>query len=354
MNIYDTYFMLAAVEELPPMRTFFHSRYFATNANLDIFGTSRVYVDFMGGSKKMAPFVMPRIGGISILRDGFKTFELEPPNISLKRALTIDQLKERGFGEALNSMMTPADREQQTLINDLRELDDRITRREEWMAVQTILNNGCIMKHITDREDVAFEETEARYYDGADNPAVYTPAAPWAKDDESWRKDVRAMAKALTSRGLPATDLIMSADVGDFVEEDEWFKARLDNRRMDYGSLAPAELPDGATFLGRLNFGGNILNLIISGEDYEGDDGGSVPYLPPGSVIVTAPDCGRTIYGGVTQMEDDETFHTVAGSRVPKYDADKKHDTKEVRLTSKPLMAPRRMNPWMVAKNVFN
>jgi len=279
---------------------------------------------------------------------------LEPPNISIKRALTIDNLKSRGFGEALNSTMTPADREQQILLNDLRELSDRITLREEWMAVNTILNNGCIMKHITDREDVAFEEIEARYYEGEDNPAEYTPASPWTEGDPSWMLDVRAMVKALTSRGLPATDLVMSADVGDFIENDEWVKERLDNRRMEYGELAPVELPDGTTFLGRLNFGGKLLNLLVSEETYEDDAGANVLYLPEGSVIVTAPDCGRTIYGGVTQMEADNSFHTVAGPRVPKFDADKKHDTKEVRLTAKPLKAPKRMNPWQVARNVFD
>ncbi len=358
MNIYDTLFMLAAVEELPLQRSFFHDRYFPTDIMLDIFGTAKVFVDYREGSLKLAPFVVPRVGGISILREGFETHELEPANISVKRPLTIDDLQQRGFGEAFNSQMTPADREQILLMEDHVKLSSLITQTEEWMSAQTILNNGCLMRHKTDRPDV-FKDVEARYYEGDDNPTEYTPATPWtpgteAAPNRSWRDDIRAMAKRLSNRGLPATDLVVSQDVGDFIENDVWVQRILDNRRMDYGHIAPEELTDGTTYLGTLNFGGKLLNVIICDETYEDDNGNNVPYLPDGTVIVTAPKCGHTLYGGVTQMEDDKRFHTFAGKRVPKLDADTNHDTKEIRLTAKPLMAPVRKDPWMVAKNVFN
>ena len=351
MNIYDTYFLLAAVKEIPLSHSFFRDRYFPTSDSLDIFGTSKVLVDFSEGGTKLAPFVVPRIGGVSILRSGFETFELEPPNISLKSTLTNDDLQSRGFGESLMSGLTPADRESVFLMDDMLELDARITRREEWMAVETMLGNGCVMKHITDREDVAFEEIEARYYRGADNPSEYTSAA-WTASN--WRKHVTAMVKRLSARGLPATDLVVAPDVGEFIEMDPWVEKRLDNRRMEYGHIAPKELTDGTTFLGQLNFGGKMLNIIIVEETYEDDKGSTTPYLPDGSAIVTAPDCGHTIYGGVTQMEKDEKRHTHAGKRVPRYFADVKTSVSEIMLTSKPLMAPRRMSPWQVAKDVFN
>ena len=353
MDIYQTYFMLAAIKEILLSHSFFRDRYFPTSTSLDIFGTARVFVDYKEGNYKLAPFVVPRIGGVSILRAGYETFELEPPNISPKRTLTVDHLMTRGFGESLMSGMTPADRAAMILLEDLKELDEYISRREEWMAVETILGNGCVMKHITDREDVAFEEIEVRYYKGVDNPAQYIPDTPWTPGD-SWRKDVKAMAKNLSARGVPATDLVVAPDVGDFIEEDEWFIKRLDNRRMEYGNLAPKELTDGTTFLGNLNFGGKLLNIIVCEETYEDDNGNVTPYLPKGSVIVIGAGCGHTLYGGVTQMEKDEDYYTYAGKRVPKYNADTNRGTKEIILTSKPLMAPKRKAPWMVAKNVFD
>ena len=64
MNIYDTYFMLEAVREIPLEHTFFKERYFPTDTALDIFGTSKVLVDYKEDTQGIAPFVLPRIGAI--------------------------------------------------------------------------------------------------------------------------------------------------------------------------------------------------------------------------------------------------------------------------------------------------
>ena len=62
MNIYDTLYMLAAIEELTPEPTFFKRRYFPTDLAMDVFGTSKVLADYKEGNRKAAPFVVPRIG----------------------------------------------------------------------------------------------------------------------------------------------------------------------------------------------------------------------------------------------------------------------------------------------------
>lgn len=154
MNIYDTYFMLAAVRELPPEHTFFKSRYFPTDTALDVFGTSRVLADYTEATTKKAPFVLPRVGGIPVERDGFSTYDLEPANISVSIPLTMDQLTKRGFGESLLSGATPAERAQYFLVHDLEQLSAMISRTEEVLAVQTMIDNGCVMRHLTDRAGV--------------------------------------------------------------------------------------------------------------------------------------------------------------------------------------------------------
>lgn len=354
MNFYEnTYYLLAAVKELPPERSFFRSRYFPTNQSLDIFGTAKVMVDYMRGDQRMAPFVVPRIGGIPVMRRGFESFELEPANICVSMPLTIDQLQQRGFGEALNSQMTPSDRAKILIMDDLSELDRRITRREEWMAAQTILNNGCMMRHQTERASI-YEDLEARFYKGVNNPSIYTPSAPWAEGNSGWRDDVAAMARMQTRRGYPVTDLVVSPDVGAFMLRDEWVLRMLDNRRFEMGRIEPKLLADGVVHLGALNFGGVMLDILESDETYQDEDGTIKPHLAPGTVIVIAPDCGRTVYGGVTQFEDDGMPHTYAGARVPQYIFTKRPPVRETQLTSKPLMAPKRRDPWVVAKSVFD
>ena len=110
-NFYDTHTLLASVQQLPPLHSFLLDRYFPTNAASDVFATDDVLVEYRKGSKKAAPFVAPRKGGITILREGYTMKRFTPAHIAPKRPLSIDDLKKRGFGEALYTNLTPAQRQ---------------------------------------------------------------------------------------------------------------------------------------------------------------------------------------------------------------------------------------------------
>lgn len=360
MNIYDTYYLLAAVQAMNPEHTFFKRRYAPTDVNLDIFGTSKVLADYKNKGRKAAPFVLPRIGSVSAGREGFSTYELEPANISLSMPLTLDHLSKRGFGESLMSGYTPEDRAKMLLLSDLSDLSARISRTEERLVIDTMLGNGCVMLHQTEREDV-FERVEVKFYDGDNNPALYTPTSKWVHSTVAngvitrgkWYDDICNMVRMLTSAGLPATDLLLSADVAAFIMSDPWVIAALDNRRMEMGRIEPKELTEYVIEHGVLNFGGRKLSLIESCGSYEDAEGNDVPYMPDGSVIVTAPACARGLYGAVSQMEEDRQIHTRAGSRVPRHLCDVRSSVRETELTARPLIVPKTKNPWAVAKDVL-
>ena len=361
MDIYSTYYLLAAVRAMRPEHTFFKRRFFPTNAELDIFATAKVLADYKGKNMKAAPFVIPRIGSVPVGRDGFSTYELEPANISLSIPLTLDQLTKRGFGESLMSSLTPADRATRLQLEDLRDLSVRITRTEEWLAIATMLDNGCIMQHQTETAGV-YEDVPVKFYDGDNNPALYTPGAKWVHStvDENgkitrgkWYDDICNMVRMLTSAGLPATDLLMSSDVATFVMSDPWVQSALDNRRMEVGRIEPKELTEYVIEHGVMNFGGRKLSLIESCGTFEDVSGNNVPYMPDGSVVVTAPGCGKGLYGAVTHMEEDKQFHTRAGTRVPRHLCDVRTSTRETELTARPLLVPCHANPWAAAKDVF-
>ena len=363
ISIYDTYYMLGAVEEIPLEHTFFRNRYFPTNNELDIFGTSRVLADYREKSQKKAPFVLPRIGSIPGTRDGFSTYDLEPANISVSMPLTLDQLNGRGFGESLMSNRTPSERARRMQIQDLAELSSRISRTEELLAVQTILDNGAIMQHRTDRADV-YQNIGVHFYDGNSNPALFTPNNAWTHSTYdsttnswtpgSWYADLCAMIKFLTSHGRPVTELVMASDVGDFLMEDGWVLDMLDNRRVEMGRIEPSVLTEDVYQIGSFNFKGMVLPLLVSTGTYEDDQGEDTPFMPLGTVIAISSNCGRGLYGAVTQMEDDQEFHTFAGMRVPQTIVTKRPPSRETQLTARPLFVPKRSNPWCVAKNVLS
>ena len=352
-NFYDTHHLLASVQQLPPLHTFLLDRYFPTNAASDIFATNDVLVEYKKGSKKAAPFVAPRKGGITIMRDGYTMKRFTPSYIAPKRPLTIDDLRKRGFGEALYTNLTPEQRQGVIMLGDLDELRAMNMRRKEAMAAEVIFTNGCVMDEYVDDFN-HFEEREVRYYDGEVNPATYTPAANWDTTEASGKQminDVAAMISMLTSRGLPATEVLMAPDVADVFLANEWILKLLDNRNYQIGGVDPETLPSGASKIARLNIKGRMIDFLSYEDTYTEVDGSVKSFIPAGMIAVAAPAAGRTVYGAITQVEQaDGEFHTYTGTDVPKYISDATHNVREVTLTTAPLCMPNNENPFISAQ----
>ena len=348
-NFYDTHTLLMAVQQLTPAATFLRDRYFPTNDATDIFATDDVLVEFRDGSKKLAPFVAPRKGGVTVLRAGYNMERYTPPFVAPRRILTLDELRRRGFGEALYSQLTPEQRQQTLILRDADELGELITNREEAMAAETMLTNGCVMKHIADDVDQA-DEMEIRFYSEASNPATYTPTAKWDAAGGQILHDLAALIRMLTQRGLRASDLVCSPDVADTIINDAAVQKLLDNRRIEIGKVEPELLPDGAAIVAHLNVLGRIISVISYDLTYTDDEGNDKLYIPSGKCVLTAPGAGHTAYGAVSQVEQsDGEFHTYTGRRVPKYVSSAEGNSRTLTVSSRPLMIPNNKSPFIVA-----
>jgi len=348
-NIYSTHSLLMAVEQIAPLHTFLRDRYFPTNDATDIFSTDDVLVEYKDGSKKLAPFVSPIKGGVTITREGYSMERYTPPFIAPRRVLTIDDLKKKGFGEALFNKLTPQQRESMMLLKDADEMGEMISRREELMAAETMLNNACVMKHYAD-DLTLYKEKEIRFYSEALNPAIYTPDNDWDAVGAKILEDIAAMIRLLTSRGLPASELIVAPDVADTIIHDPTIQKLLDIKNFNVGSIDPSTLPAGAAVIGRFNVNGRMIDIISYDDTYESDNGVATQYIPAGKVILTAPATGRTLYGAVTQVEQyDGQFHTYPARRVPKYLSSAEGNTRTLTVTSCPLLIPNQKNPWISA-----
>ena len=119
----------------------------------------------------------------------------------MSRLLTTDELKKRGFGEALYANSTPAQRAARLQRDDMRDMDLRIRRREEWMAVNTMLENACFIQEYVD-DQTKGKALSVKFYEGTSDH-LYTVAKPWTTFMEM-RADIIAMCRMLSYRGLPA------------------------------------------------------------------------------------------------------------------------------------------------------
>lgn len=355
INLLDSYHLAAIAEEVVPTTTFFKDRYFPTGAG-DIFAQEKVLTEYRKGDRKMAAVVSPRAGDIPIERRGYSMHEYEPVFIAPSRLLTVDELRRRGFGEALYANTEPAERAARLILEDMQDMERRIARREEMMCSMLMQDNRMVLTPMID-EDTEDEEVEIAFYDKEDgSDHEFTVQTPWNAADGNHFGDVRAMCRMLSSRGLNAADLVMGVDVADAILEDDSLRDRI---RTDSGIVTGTihqqlSAYDGVTFMGVLNYNGYNLNLISVDETYVADDGTTTNYFPTDAAMVTAPGCGHTMYGAVTQIDfgsADYTTHT--GIRIPKLTVDQNKDTRKLRLGSRPLPAPKNYCPFIIAKNVI-
>ena len=215
-----------------------------------------------------------------------------------------------------------------------------------------LLTNGCTMKAVTDDLGVTVED-ELRFYSEESNPAVMAFDTSWDNPKAPILKYLGNMARYLTSRGLPASDLVCAPDVADALVNNEGVQKLLDNRRVAIGEAAPKLEASGASVMCQLNVYGRMIDVISYDETYTDESGAVRQYIPAGKVVMTAPGSGRKLYGAVTQLGDDKNMHTYFGRRVPRVTANQEDNLRKLTVTSRPLLIPADVNPFVSGTAIF-
>lgn len=353
VNILDTYYMAGLWEGLAPVPSFFKDRYFPTNPG-DIYAADKVLVEYRDGDYGMAPFMVESADPINVNRAGYQIHDYSPLSVKQSRNLTADQLKQRGFGEAILSGSTEEERAAGLVQEDLALLERRFARTEEYLCVQTILNNGFSVNEMLDANTVG-NVAEVKFYDaGVGNDGAYTVNPKWTSSTD-WadiEADVVAMCESLSERGLPAQDLVIGNEVKKVFLANDDFR-ELVNKNS--GIIIAQEIREaltayhGVSVLGAINFGGYVLNVIVANEKYKASNGTMTLFFPDDGVLVTAPNAGHLMYAHVVHMDEDGNIDTITGKRVPDLFVNRKQKTRELVLESRPFAAPQNYSPWVYA-----
>lgn len=345
-NIYDTHTLYGAIQLMKSQTRFLKERYFPTTG---VFATNDILVDIRDAQNKLAPFVVRKKHGETYDRIGYKTNQYTPPYIAPRMAITIDDIERRGFGEALYTQMTPEERAMQYIRDDVETLDKMITRREELMCAEIMFNGKLTMQQYADDNDAPIE-AELKYYEGSSNPAIYTPSSKWDTSSAKIVEDIATMVRMLRRIENGATDLIVGADVANVMLANEDIRKLLDNRRFFAGEVNPQLSEWGVEALGYINTTGNAIGVYCYDFYYTDSAGNSQPFIPAKKVVLTAPNAGQTLYGAVTQMEEeDRQLHTRVGARIPKVVSNVDNNVRTLTLSACPLMAPRSKSPFISA-----
>ena len=100
MGNYDTITLLKGIENVKPVKTFLRDTFFPAKNDQNLV-TKTAQFDVKKGKRRIAPFVAPRVKGVTISREGFETHTITTPLIAPQRILTVDDLENRAFGKVL-------------------------------------------------------------------------------------------------------------------------------------------------------------------------------------------------------------------------------------------------------------
>lgn len=347
--------LITMADRVRPAATFLFDRYSTTNAATDIYATQDILVERKDKyGRVVAPLV--KKGWKNSERRSYSTTTLKAGRIAPRRILTIADMMVKGYGEQLvNSDMTPTDRAVAITMQDLTDMKNAIKRRMEVMIADLLVNNKYTLtyeKSDANGADEDIEPQEVSFIDSTDgNPTAYSPSTLWDKEGSDIYADLQAMCRQLDDNGGNAVDLVLGTNAAAALLKDERIAKMLDNRRMEYGQLAPAIKAQGAVLHGFLNVDGVFLNIIEYRERYHNENKQLVPYLPTDQALLLSEGVVRALYAAVVQMEQlDKQFHTYFQPVVPKYMGDAEKDELDIRMTSQPLLVPELIGSWISAK----
>lgn len=337
MAEYTTREMMEAIDQTPPVRSFFQKTFFPGEQT---HVTERVEFDVRKGKRIMAPFVSPRKGGKVITRQGFRTNQFSTPKIAPERVLTVDDISTRAIGENVYSQRTPAEREDELLAKDMTDLEESIDRRKEWMCRQIIYEGKL---DVVDEE----EGVDVQVDFGFNNIIVLGSDEKWSIATVNPLTILRSTRKKIIkATGKAPNILIFASDIIETFLDNPYIVKALDVLNMKNVFIEPRVVDPALTFYGRI--AELDMDIYTYDEWFVNDEGEEEGMVPAGTVLMAHSDGeGQIEYGLVTQMED-KKFVSYEGRLVPKVWADEQDEVKKIRMTSRPLPRPFDVESWAV------
>ncbi|QHZ50024.1 Phage major capsid protein E [Paenibacillus phage phiERICV] len=337
-DIFDLRTLIAAIRQMPPAQTFLGDLLFGEGKP---FNTETVEVEYRKGKRKMAPFVSPLLPGKVTNREGYTVTMFKPALVKPLRPVTVIDLQKKAFGQDPFADQSPDERAREIIAQDTLDLDEEITRREEWMRRELIFTGKVTQKGEGVDQVLDF---------GFTNKAVLSGTAVWSNPDSDPIAEL--MNRRLTiiqKSGITPDAVIMASDVASAFIKHPLIQKLLDNRNFSVGQVDPRTIPNGATYIGSLKL--PALDIYSYDEWFLDDEtGAEQPMVPTGTyAMVSTRGVFNMHYGAVTIMVNGE-FATIRGTRVPNSWATVEPPQRFLQLNSRPLPIPTNVDSWYICK----
>jgi len=344
INLFETRTMLETFEQIKPVRTWFLSMFFAiTNTS----NTKTVDIDVIKGKRRLAPFVAPNRQGVMVERKGYRTDTFKPPYVKPKMITTAEDILKRQPGNIIYAPnSSPAIMAAEQMGKDMAELDEMITRREEWMAAKALMDGQIrvIGEGVDKTIDFGMDADAKPVLSGTSLWTDHTNATPlddlndWAEQTtKKSGKNVNICVMGTTAwRNFMKCDSVIGTTGGG--------KNLFSMRAVDIGEINPRNLPDGSRYKGRLTEVG--VDVYTYDEWYIDDESGiEEPLVPANKVMLGATNarCERN-YAAIRDLGAMAPM-----ARFPKSWEENDPSERFLMVQSAPLMVPVEIDAFLSA-----
>lgn len=349
----ETYTLINTIKKMYPVVQFFKDRYFPDGKT---YYSENALIETKKGGRKVAPFVIPVVGGIVQDAEGYRAYQVKAPYIAPKMPITADELEQKAFGESPESGRTPAQRENEIQAEHMDDMRNAIYRRQELMCTELITTGKILMKHYGSAEDAVKDmnyKTQILQFYENEFENKYSFTKDWDSMSAAEKiQEFYKIALELHDRGVRATDIVMTGDVSMQLMTDKEFLDFYNNLHVNTGTIDQLKLPNGVTCNGDINVNGVIFKLFTYDEKYEDLDGTIKEFLPKGTIAFLHPNMGTTVYAQVTFVKG-KSHVSYAERIVPRVVASEENNIIEVQMFSRPVPYPIDWEGWLVA-NIYD
>ncbi len=248
-----------------------------------MFDTEEVVFDRVQRARRLAPFVAPTVEGRPQRSRGYTTLSFRPPYIKEKHVIEPQKMLKRRVGEQLLGTMTPEQRFNLALFDNMQIEDDQITRREEWMAAQLLLS-GAMTCQGDDHPPLLVDLNR-----NAAHTVALTGALTWGSTGVDPYQNVRTWAKTVQrNSGFHPSTVVMDPLAADFFLQSPGVTRVMNTFRQTNGNVDLAGKVTGGGLGEEVKYLGGIGEFdVFQYQQLYTDDAGVVQqFMPNNSVIM--------------------------------------------------------------------
>jgi Phage major capsid protein E len=331
-DIFSTDALVAVVQDLRVPSNGLAARYFGTGTEET---TEEVHFDVENRPRRIAPFVSPLVAGKVMQSRGFQTKTFKPAYVKPKSVFTPNRALKRAMGERIGGgQLSPEQRMQLLVVQDMNDHIDMIQRRKEWMAAQ-VLHSGAVT--------ITGDDYPAALVDfgrAAGHTVTLSGGARWGQAGVKPLDDLQDWSDTMVKNcGVAISEVTMTIDAWKIFRADADVQTRLDRFRANSTLQPDAHKGEGHVFQGMVD---QFAIYTYSAWYVDPTSGTETAMLPANSVICTgAPDQveGISHHGAIL---DHDSLQAMA--YFPKSWVEPDPSVRFLLTQSAPLLVPYRVN----------